>query len=94
MNNTITIKITKNIKNIVSTIAIDKEVSLSSIFREVLKEYPKQEQYYSEDLYYGKYLCVKILEKEDFLKKDYQTVADKISERDTLEILKKLYNIA
>ena len=94
MENTIKVKMNSYTKDLIWQISNIKQISQSSILRNVLKEYKSIDRsplIKNEDDYS---ITVHVTEKDNFTIRDYKLYAENISNDEIYLILDKLYNVS
>lgn len=93
MENTVKIKVSRELIDFIRFISKEQNLTMSHILRNALNEY-KNKAYTSEKDKNDDYSrTVHVAEKDGFTVDEYQIYSDRISNEDLYTILKKLYDI-
>lgn len=93
MENTVRIKVSRELIDFIRFISKKQNLTVSYILRNVLNEYKNKEYTSEKDKSDDYSRTVHVAEKDGFTVDEYQVYADKISNEDLYIILKSLYNI-
>lgn len=93
MSKHITVKVNREVKAYISHVGHINSMTLSSVMRKVLEEFSNENEPNPDFVKLREEypIIIHIRENDDFTKKDYQDYADSISNKDMMEIVRKLY---